>query len=264
MALSTISKIIKTKYLSLILELILFFSLIVFYSFHSLLISEPLKFYSTSIPHRLQTNALLQGKLSLSPQPFGIPVDFIWAGQHGMHQNWGLGVPLLRLPFEWGARLCSLGLFPDRLIIIFYLVLMLLAINISLKLVFTSVGIPPHSVVGVLIRFYLIAWILFSPPMSSLIQSGLDVYKETILYGCIYSYILLSLLLIYLRRPSDKIFVLLCLASGFAWLIRATLIVYGLVTFIFTVLHAYQTNEGYVYLLLVSFVSVWGYLLNYG
>ncbi len=224
----------------LFLEVIFFVFLIGFYAFHTLILYDPSKLYSTSIAHLLQVNALLQGRLSLSPQPFGLPHDFIW-GIHGIQQAWGFGVPLLELPFEWIAQKCGFYPFPDRLILLFYLILMIAVINIALKLALKTLEITAHSLMGTLMRFYLVAWILFNPTMS---HPELDVYGQTILYGCIYGYILLSLLLIYVLRPTSQLFFGLCLASGLAWLIRPTLLAFGVVTFGLVAARAYQNRCG--------------------
>ena len=49
--------------------------------------------YSSSVPHRMRTEALLQGKLALSENPMDLDHDFTWSRQ-GVHQVWGLVVPL--------------------------------------------------------------------------------------------------------------------------------------------------------------------------
>ena len=93
-----------------LIELIIFSVFLIIFLRHSLLFIDSSRLYSTSIAHRLQTEALLHGHLSLSPQPFGYLNDFVWTG-HGLQQNWGLGVPLLKLPFEWCLHNWDLGLF---------------------------------------------------------------------------------------------------------------------------------------------------------
>ena len=236
---------IKARKLSLILEIIIFILLIVFYIQHSLILSTPLKFYSTFLPYRLQTNAFLQGKLSLSQETFGLPWDGIWAGTCGIQQGWGLGVSFLRLPFEWGAKLCGLAPFPDRMVLVFYLALTIFILNIALRFLLRNFGIVVHSPIAVFIRFYFIMGALFCPPMSGLIQFHLSQYEDAIFYGCMYSYVLLSLLLIHTVKPSNKIFFGVCLASGFAWLIRPTLISYGLVTFVLAVIQVWQEKRGF-------------------
>ena len=70
--------------------------------------------YSTSLPYRNQTDALLNGDLALSRSVGDLKFDHTWSEQ-GVHQVWGLGVPLWRLPFEAAAKACGFDGFPDRL-----------------------------------------------------------------------------------------------------------------------------------------------------
>ena len=232
----------KSNRVSLIVEIFIFFLLVIFYLQHSLILSTPLKFYSTFIPYRLQTDAFLQGKISLSQQPFGLPWDYAWVGDHGIHEAWGLGVPLLRLPFEWIAKQCGLDPFPDRVVLIIYLFFMIFCLNIALRLLLRNFGILIHSPLAVFIRFYLIGWFLICPPISWLIQNFL-AFEEPVFYGCLYSYILLSLLIIHTVRPTKAVFFSLCLLAGLAWLIRPTLVFYGLVTFIFVLIQTFQKRN---------------------
>ncbi|MDE2027910.1 MAG: hypothetical protein KGJ11_05160, partial [Candidatus Omnitrophica bacterium] len=196
----------KTRRLPIFLEVIFLALLALFYASHTLILSEFPKLYSTAIAPRLQTDALLQGKISLSPEPFGLPHNFIWAGENGMQQNWGMGVPFLRLPFEWLSGKCGLGPFPDRLILLFYLFLTLLVLSLALRTAVESLGMDAYGRIGIFIRFYLIIWVLFCPPMAGLAEK-LRVYEETIFYGCLYAYVLLSLLMVYLIRPSSRLFI---------------------------------------------------------
>ena len=54
------------------------------------------QWYSVHELHRLQSLALLEGRLAWTQEPQG---DAIW-GPGGTHTNFGLGVPLLALPFD--------------------------------------------------------------------------------------------------------------------------------------------------------------------
>jgi len=70
--------------------------------------------YSTSLPYRTQTEALLKGDLAMSRSVAELKFDHNWSKQ-GLHPVWGLGVPLWRLPFEAAAKLGGFDGFPDRL-----------------------------------------------------------------------------------------------------------------------------------------------------
>jgi len=210
------------------MDVFVFFVLIWVLNTYSNLFLDSSRLYSSSIAHRLQTDALLDGKLSLSPRPFGYKLDYIWLGK-GTQQCWGLGVPFMRLPFEWIGRLCGLSCFPDRLILLFYLTLMILALNVSLGMIFLRLKLLEKT--GFYIRWGITAWILFCPSFGGLLRRPL-VYDETVLYGCMCAFILLSLFWVYMIKLQSRLFFIICLASGLVWLVRLTLIEYGAVTFI--------------------------------
>jgi len=233
----------KISFISLLLEIIIFVLFLIILLNHTALFSDPSKLYSTSIAHRLQTDAFLHGHLSLSPRPFGYLLDYDWIGGHGLQQNWGLGVPLLRLPFEWVSAQLGAGPFPDRLILLFYLIFTIALLNITLRSVMKTVGVGLSSGIKFLIRWYLIAWVFFSPSMSGLIQKRIDVYNETVFYGCLYVYVLICLLWIYIIRPNNRFYYILCLLSGLACLIRPTLIFYGFSTVLIASIVAYQDKR---------------------
>jgi len=225
-----------------LIELIIFSVFLIIFLRHSLLFIDSSRLYSTSIAHRLQTEALLHGHLSLSPQPFGYLNDFVWTG-HGLQQNWGLGVPLLKLPFEWVSAQLGFGAFPDRLVLLFYLTVTVVLLNTALRTLLKTLGEGYSSEVRCLIRWYLIAWIFFSPAMAGLIQERINVYYETVLYACLYTYVMLSVFWIYMTSRKTRVFFVLCLLSGLACLIRQTLIFYGATTVAVASIFVYQEKR---------------------
>ncbi len=213
---------------------------------HSALLNDWSKLYSTALAHRLQTDALLNGRLSLSPVPYGYIRDFIWT-DHGLQQPWGLGVPLLRLPFEWLSIHMGQGPFPDRIVLMFYLVLTILIINLSLRALSAAMGISPQSIQSLLVRWYLLFWIFISPALGALIQVRINtVYHETIFYDFLFSYVLLALFWIYITRLTDAAFLALGLASGLGWLICPPLIGYGAVTLLLASYWAVRNKRGWI------------------
>ena len=70
--------------------------------------------YSQNTHHRTQVDSLLSGSLALSHEPWSLTYDICWS-QGGVHQVWGLGIPLWRVPLEALARVFGAGGFPDRL-----------------------------------------------------------------------------------------------------------------------------------------------------
>lgn len=55
------------------------------------------RWYSASLPHRQQVETRLHGRLKLSASPAHLAHDLCWS-EGGVHQVWGLGVPLWRAP----------------------------------------------------------------------------------------------------------------------------------------------------------------------
>jgi len=255
-------------------EILIFCLLVWFYNCHTVLLSKSSNPYSKLLAHRLQADAFLHGKLSLSSHPFALPWDFTWS-ECGMQQNWGLGIPALMVPFEWIYRVCGWGPAPDRYIMVFYLTLMIIMLNITFRRIFLGLGFVPHQSIGILIRWGLIAWILFCPAMSNLIQGGQlkgsSTYNFTVYYGCMYSYVLLSVLWMCILKPQRRIFIILCLASGFAWMIRPSLIVYGVVTAVLAAVGTFQETrsrrlilQGICCFLLGIMVNLWTNDLRFG
>src|SRR5260221_5130832 len=73
------------------------------------------EWFSTSQFYRLQTEAAFKGELRISDSPSSAVHDTVWHNG-GVQQVWGLGVPILRLPFEAATRICGGKAFPDRLV----------------------------------------------------------------------------------------------------------------------------------------------------
>ena len=189
--------------------------------------------YSSSLPYRLQTEALLRGKLALSENPMDLDHDFAWS-QQGVHQVWGLGVPLWRLPFEAVAKLLGFDAFPDR--IAFGLFAGLVAF-MALR-VWTTAGLSNSQqqrpadlvwrfIVGFGIGFLLL---LMFPPFLNLLQTRGAVWEEAVAYEYLFGILLLTLLLDFSQKPSVRRLYWLCALTGLGGLIRPPLVFYGLGT----------------------------------
>lgn len=180
------------------------------------------EWYSGSVPYRMQTEALLQGKLAVSDNLADLLHDHTWS-RDGMHQVWGLGVPLWRLPFEIVGKGVGWEGFPDRLAFGLFacLVVFLLLRTLVSSLVISEWRVVFLSAV-VLLSF------LFFPPFLSLLQVRGAVWEEAVSYGYLYALLLLALLLRWVERPGLGCFVALCLLAGFGALVRPTLFFYGI------------------------------------
>ena len=87
----------------------------------SSLVDSTDRLYSHDIGFRRQTEALLDGRFALAEDAGAMAWDLAWSanGDHGaVQQVWGLGVPLLRLPFEALARVVGMPAFPDRVCLV--------------------------------------------------------------------------------------------------------------------------------------------------
>ena len=139
--------------------------------------------YSSSVSYRMRTEALLRGRLALSENPMDLDHDITWS-QQGMHQVWGLVVPLWRLPLEATAMLLDFDAFPDR--IAFGLFAALVAF-IGLRVWTTAwlsnsqqqslADLVWRSIVGFGIGFLLF---LMFPPFLNLLQTRGAVWKEAV------------------------------------------------------------------------------------
>jgi hypothetical protein len=69
-------------------------------------------YYSYSTIYREQMEAFLAGRLALSDNVLAARHDLTWS-EGGVHQVWGLGVPVWRLPWELAARAVGFAAFPD-------------------------------------------------------------------------------------------------------------------------------------------------------
>jgi hypothetical protein len=72
------------------------------------------EWYASWEAYRGQSNALLSGRLALSRDVTDLLYNHTWS-EGGVHQVWGLGVPLWRLPWDLAARAFGHEAFPDRI-----------------------------------------------------------------------------------------------------------------------------------------------------
>ena len=180
------------------------------------------EWYSGSVPYRMQTEALLRGKLEVSDNLADLLHDHTWS-RDGMHQVWGLGVPLWRLPFEIVGQGVGWEGFPDRLA---FGLFACLVVFLLLRTLVSSSVISEWRVV--FLSAVVLLSFLFFPPFLSLLQVRGAVWEEAVSYGYLYALLLLALLLRWVERPGLGCFVALCLLAGFGALVRPTLFFYGI------------------------------------
>lgn len=228
--------------------------------------------YSTSLPYRMQTEALLHGDLAVSRNVADLKFDHTWSEQ-GVHQVWGLGVPLWRLPFEAAAKLGGFDGFPDRLA---FGLFALLVCFVVLK-VWVSFGAgesqmgdradagnvlpggPPAvggGASGTALSNGTDGWLLITgfgagflilllfPPFLTLLQVRGAVWEEAVAYEYLYGILQVTLLLAFVRRPTVGRLLLVCALAGFGGLIRPTLVFYGFATVVIaTVVWVFKVGQ---------------------
>lgn len=194
-------------------------------------ISDWGRWYSSNPHYRRQVEAFFQGELALSHNPVEAIHDLTWSGG-GVHQVWGLGVPLWRTPFEALARLCGQPAFPDHL----------------------AFGCATALWAFVLLRTFLgpafeknpseLPWgkgllslllCLFCPVLLSVCSTRFDIYEEAVAYEFLFATGLLAGTVGLAQTPSWRRGWWLCLVAGFGALVRPTVLFYGVSTLLVSV-----------------------------
>lgn len=191
------------------------------------LVSDWGAWYSTSTAYRDQTDALFQGNLAVSEDVHDLKFDHTWS-EGGVHQVWGLGVPLWRFPFEAAARLFGFEAFPDRIALGLFA---LLVGFVSLK-IWLGVGDDKSEgggsgwrlITGLGAGFVIL---LLFPPFLTLLQTRGAVWEEAISYEYLFGVLLLAVLVAFVRSPSVARLLIVCGLAGFGGLVRPTLVFYG-------------------------------------
>jgi len=185
---------------------------------------SPAEWYSPDLNYRLQTEAFMNGDLAIRHYPYAHGYDWNWG--NGMQQNWGLGAPLLRLPFEVLASIAGIAAFPDRLVFLFYFAL---AAWVFFRGIKSSREAEHSGDAGLHLESLFITLICFmNPTFVAMITTRFDVYEEAVAYNCIWALVLAGLLFRVYAKPKIYPFLILCFIAGFAPLIRLTGVLYGL------------------------------------
>ncbi len=183
---------------------------------------NPNKLFSSNLTYRYQTEAFLKGQLASIDTIFQSRPDYA-IGVNGLYQMWGLGTPLIRLPFEIIARLCGYQAFPDLLV---------LTMLFSIAILSLYQGILRHLQPENFWSHFLTAAVVSSIMLSSqiviLITHSHGVYEEAILVLVLWSLIIIGQFLSLIIDHSKRRYLLIAALSGFAILIRPTGALIGL------------------------------------
>jgi hypothetical protein len=172
--------------------------------------------YSPSLPHRLQTEALLEGTLALQPTPHGQMADWAWG--NGSQHVWGLGVGLVRLPFEAAAKAFGFVGFPDRV------TLLVAFIAVTLLAARAFADVRPFE------RVALVLMLVGTPAFAILCRTRLAVYEESVAYAHLWAVAMAIFLLCFVRRGRTRDLMLTSATGGLAILFRPTLVLDAAVT----------------------------------
>ncbi|GEM_PF-2071912 len=194
--------------------------------------------YSSSTAYRNQTDAFFEGKLSLSPDVRDLRFDHTWS-EEGVHQVWGLGIPMWRMPWETLARMFGYEGFPDR---VAFGLFALLVSFVVLKVWLGGASGDEDGENGGSSMWRLIVGfvggfvvLLLFPPFLTLLQTRSAVWEEAVAYEYLFGVLLVTLLVQFSRRPKVEMFLGLCALAGLGALIRPTLIFYGFGTVVVVV-----------------------------
>jgi len=212
--------------------------------------------YSFDPALRLQSEAFLRGELAIQPVPYGHLHDWAWG--NGMHQVWGLGVPLLQLPFQLAGKLFNGFGFPDRLIFLFFYVGIATLFWRSLEAGAES------SNIGERLRWRLLTlpvllYAFLNHALINMMQGKFEPYEEVIAYGFLWSLMLFALLAIFLAKRGHYLYLLICLLAGFAINLRPTIGAYGGMTFALAFFLAWRNKVKFKLTGLALFLTVLGF-----
>jgi hypothetical protein len=154
----------------------------------------PGAWYADDVTQRLQVEALLRGELTLQRAPHHHLQDWGWS-THGAQQLWGLGVPLLRLPFEATSSALGAGPFPDRLVLVLVLVV---SLSLWLRGAQAALG---HSRLSAAL---LTAVVYLHPVLLALLGARLAVYEEVIAVGVWLALAQLGCLAVLVSAPAPR------------------------------------------------------------
>lgn len=172
--------------------------------------------------YRAQVDALLDGRLELTPHPEGLAHDLAWTDR-GVQQVWGLGAPLWQAPFELVGRAIGVQPVPDRIALGAWLALVA---YVTLRAFRRGRAATEGRVVGI----GCVLLVLGLPAFVTLLRGRLGVYEEAAAYAYGAAVILLGGLVAFVRHPTSARLVLLLAFAGAVGLFRPTVWFYGAAT----------------------------------
>lgn len=175
------------------------------------------QWYSEQPYYRAQAHALLDGRLALSHDVASLGLDLAWI-DGGVQQVWGLGVPLWLAAWEAIGRAIHLTPFPDRIAMLFGVVLTL---YVLLRAWLGPGGDRSYASRGAFLFTALL------PGVVTMLRGRAWVYEEAAAYAYGAAMLLLGGVIMMVRRPTTARYALLLAFAGATGLIRPTVWFYG-------------------------------------
>ena len=201
------------------------------------IIALPDLLYSRHIGFKLQVQSFFEGKFNVGESIEELREDHTWFNQK-VQQASGLGVPILRLPFEALAKIYGAGEegFPDLLIfLIFYILLAVLTLK-AMKLLASKLDMKYQTYFAYLTTLL----ITLFPPFIAILRSRFSIYEEVIAYGYIFGIALLLFLIFLWATEKTWSWYAICLTGLLCPQIRPTLICYSVLAIFLGILLAYK------------------------
>lgn len=211
------------------------------------------EWYSFDQSLRLQTQAFMRGELAIQPVPYGHRHDWAWG--NGMQQVWGLGVPIIQLPFEMIARVFGFFGFPDRIILLMAYLSVAMIFWKSLDIA-VNPGLNRKDALEKRIQnIPMLIFVFLNPAFITMMHAKLGPYEEVIAYGYLWSISLFALLSLFIKNSKPFLFLIICFLSGFAPNLRPTAGAYSMATFLLLFYLAYRRKVSFLWLGIPLFLS---------
>ncbi len=201
------------------------------------------RWYSNHLAYRWQTEALLSGSVSIGTEARYLVWDKVWANGN-VQQAWGLGVPFWRLPFEAAAGVLGLGMFPDRIAFgvawasVVFLLMRLFVLPGNTKDPMAFLRQKPEA-------FCAFVVLALFPPLLTMCRFRFVVYEEAAAYSFLAGMGLFAGTLLFFRRPTLRVFLVLAALAGLAPFVRPTLLAYGVTTMLVISYGAWRLGWSY-------------------
>jgi len=211
------------------------------------IVSGPRSWYSSDIHFRMQTEAFLEGRLAIWPHPYHAWHDWSF-GLHGVYQIWSLGVPLLRLPFEFVAKNLGFVGFPDRMVLAMLFAVASLVTLTAISNALRRFSSCKDSQIIRLEAAALALLVVLQPPLIALIRTWFRAYEEAAAFQALWGLLLFGLLLHFYLNPRRTTWLVLCVCSAFAPFIRVTSVFNATIAVAFGFLIGAKKRIGYTWL----------------